>query len=153
PLGYQGSKAAMKLIAKADVVLALGTRLGPFGTLPQHGLEYWPAGARIIQIDADPRMLGLVRPVSVSICADAKAGAMAVHARPPERALAGNASRDARRAAIAAEKSAWESELDRWTHETDSWSQEVAKDSDRIHPRQMLRELERAMPAGAMVST
>jgi Thiamine pyrophosphate-requiring enzymes [acetolactate synthase, pyruvate dehydrogenase (cytochrome), glyoxylate carboligase, phosphonopyruvate decarboxylase] len=34
PLGYQGSKAAMKIIAEADVVLALGTRLGPFGTLP-----------------------------------------------------------------------------------------------------------------------
>ena len=59
PLGYQGSKAAMKLIAKADVVLALGTRLGPFGTLPQHGLTYWPEGAKIIQIDADAKMLGL----------------------------------------------------------------------------------------------
>ena len=32
---FQGVEAAMKLIAKADVVLALGTRLGPFGTLPQ----------------------------------------------------------------------------------------------------------------------
>ena len=53
PLGYQGSKAAMKLIAKADVVLALGTRLGPFGMLPQHGLDYWPKEARIVQIDAD----------------------------------------------------------------------------------------------------
>ncbi|MEX5694965.1 sulfoacetaldehyde acetyltransferase, partial [Pseudomonas syringae] len=40
PLGYQGSKAAMKLLSRADVVLALGTRLGPFGTLPQHGLDY-----------------------------------------------------------------------------------------------------------------
>jgi sulfoacetaldehyde acetyltransferase len=30
PLGYQGSQAAMKLLARADVVLALGTRLGPF---------------------------------------------------------------------------------------------------------------------------
>src|SRR6195256_1081006 len=46
PLGYQGSKAAMKLIAQADVVLALGTRLGPFGTLPQHGLDYWPKQAK-----------------------------------------------------------------------------------------------------------
>src|SRR5215831_12569485 len=153
PLGYQGSKAAMKLIAKADVVLALGTRLGPFGMLPQHGLEYWPARARIIQIDADPRMLGLVKPVSVGICADAKAAAMSLHARLAGRALAGNASWEARRAAIAAEKSAWEAELDRWTHETDPWSQEVAKDSSRMHPRQMLRELERAMPAGSMVST
>ncbi|HSU44976.1 MAG TPA: thiamine pyrophosphate-binding protein, partial [Casimicrobiaceae bacterium] len=72
-LGYQGSKAAMKLIAKADVVLALGTRLGPFGTLPQHGLDYWPNDARIIQIDADPKMLGLVKSISVGICADAGA--------------------------------------------------------------------------------
>jgi sulfoacetaldehyde acetyltransferase len=55
PLGYQGSKAAMKLISQADVVLALGTRLGPFGTLPQHGIDYWPKHAKIIQIDADPR--------------------------------------------------------------------------------------------------
>src|SRR5262249_37592739 len=73
PLGYQGSKAAMKLIAQADVVLALGTRLGPFGTLPQHGLDYWPREAKIIQIDSDPRGLGLVKPVSVRIHACARA--------------------------------------------------------------------------------
>jgi sulfoacetaldehyde acetyltransferase len=81
PLGYQGSKAAMKLIARADVVLALGTRLGPFGTLPQHGLDYWPKDAKIIQIDADPRMLGLVKPISVGICGDAGAAARALVAR------------------------------------------------------------------------
>jgi sulfoacetaldehyde acetyltransferase len=153
PLGYQGSKAAMKLLAKADVVIALGTRLGPFGTLPQHGLDYWPGNAKIIQIDADPRMLGLVKPISVGICADAKAAADALIARLAGRALACSANKDARRAAVAAEKSAWEAELDRWTHETDAWSQEVAKDSGHMHPRQMLRELERAMPDDAMVST
>src|SRR5688572_16498385 len=76
PLGYQGSKAAMKLIAKADVVLALGSRLGPFGTLPQHGLDYWPRNAKIIQVDADSRMLGLVKKVSVGICGDARAAAI-----------------------------------------------------------------------------
>ena len=37
PLGYNGSKAAMQLISKADVVLALGTRLNPFSTLPGYG--------------------------------------------------------------------------------------------------------------------
>src|SRR5207244_7036313 len=75
PLGYQGSKAAMKLIARADVVLALGTRLGPFGTLAQYGMEYWPKDAKIIQIDADPRMLGLVKPISVGIHGDPSAAA------------------------------------------------------------------------------
>jgi len=153
PLGYQGSKAAMKLIARADVVLALGTRLGPFGTLPQHGLDYWPAQAKIVQVDADAKMLGLVKPVSVGICGDAKATAAALLARLQKRALACSSNRDARLAALREEKSAWEKELDGWTHETDPWSVEVAKASSHMHPRQMLRELERAMPEGAMVST
>jgi sulfoacetaldehyde acetyltransferase len=48
-----GSKAAMRVINRADVVLALGSRLGPFGTLPQYGFDYWPKDAKIIQIDAN----------------------------------------------------------------------------------------------------
>ena len=153
PLGYQGSKAAMKLIAKADVVLALGTRLGPFGTLPQHGLDYWPKDAKIIQIDADPKMLGLVKPISVGICADAGAAARALVARLAGKDLACVANRDARLATLRDEKGAWERELDVWTHEKDRWSMEVSAQSSHMHPRQMLRELERAMPDGAMVST
>jgi len=152
-LGYQGSKAAMKIIAKADVVLALGTRLGPFGTLPQHGLDYWPKNAKIIQVDADAKMLGLVKPISVGICGDAKAAARALSARLAGKSLASIANQAGRLAAVKAERSAWESELDGWTHEKDAWSVEVSRDSGHMHPRQMLRELERAMPDGAMVST
>jgi sulfoacetaldehyde acetyltransferase len=153
PLGYQGSKAAMKLIAKADVVLALGTRLGPFGTLPQHGLDYWPKDAKIVQVDADATMLGLVKPISVGICGDAKAAALALIERLSKRRLVSQGDKDARLAEIRDEKGKWEKELDGWTHETDAWSVEVSKESGAMHPRQMLRELERAMPAGAMVST
>ena len=153
PLGYQGSKAAMKLISQADVVLALGTRLGPFGTLPQHGLDYWPKAARVVQIDSDPRMLGLVKPISVGVHGDARAAAQALIARLKARALAGAATRAQRLARIAAEKSAWEGELAAWTHERDPYSLEVAASSKRMHPREMLRSLERAMPPDAMVST
>jgi sulfoacetaldehyde acetyltransferase len=153
PLGYQGSKAAMKLIAQADVVLALGTRLGPFGTLPQHGLDYWPKQAKIVQIDADPRMLGLVKPISVGIHGDARAAAAALIERLKGRTLAASVSRAERSAHIVAEKKAWESELDGWTHERDPYSLEVARNSRHMHPRQMLRELEKAMPANCMVST
>ncbi|TLZ35480.1 MAG: sulfoacetaldehyde acetyltransferase [Gammaproteobacteria bacterium] len=153
PLGYQGSKAAMKLISQADVVLALGTRLGPFGTLPQHGLDYWPKAARVVQIDSDPRMLGLVKPISVGVHGDARAAAQALIARLKARALAGAATRAQRLARIAAEKSAWESELAAWTHERDPYSLEVAASSKRMHPREMLRSLERALPPDAMVST
>jgi sulfoacetaldehyde acetyltransferase len=153
PLGYQGSKAAMKLIAKADVVLALGTRLGPFGTLPQHGLDYWPQQAKIIQIDVDPRMLGLVKPIAVGIHGDARAAAAALTTRLKGRNLAGSANRAERLSRIGAEKAAWEAELTDWTHERDPYSLEVAAGSKGMHPREMLRALEKALPADSMVST
>ena len=158
PLGYQGSKAAMKLMAKADVVLALGSRLGPFGTLPQHGMDYWPKNAKIIQVDADHKMLGLVKKISVGICGDAGAAAKALTARLADRTLACDATRDARADEIASEKAAWEKELDEWTHEKDPFSLDMiaeqgAEDGSYLHPRQVLRELEKAMPADVMVST
>ena len=158
PLGYQGSKAAMKLMAKADVVLALGSRLGPFGTLPQHGMDYWPKDAKIIQVDADHKMLGLVKKISVGICGDAGASAIALTERLAERTLDCDATRDARLADMKAEKDAWEKELDEWTHEKDDFSLDMiaeqdAEEGNYLHPRQVLRELEKAMPADVMVST
>jgi sulfoacetaldehyde acetyltransferase len=158
PLGYQGSKAAMKLIAQADVVVALGSRLGPFGTLPQHGMDYWPKNAKIIQIDADNKMLGLVKKISVGICGDAKAAAKAILARLDGKTLDCDATRAERKATIEAEKAAWEDELDNWTHEKDAYSLDMIEEQKKepgnyLHPRQVLRELEKAMPEDVMVST
>jgi sulfoacetaldehyde acetyltransferase len=153
PLGYQGSKAAMKLIAEADVVVALGTRLGPFGTLPQHGLDYWPRQAKIIQIDSDHRMLGLVRQIAVGIVGDAKEAAKALQYKLANRKLAAAGNRSERLKRIEAEKAAWEDELARWTQETDPWSLKMAAESRYMHPREMLRALERALPSDVMVST
>ena len=155
PLGYQGSKAGMKLISQADVVLALGTRLGPFGTLPQYGLDYWPDSAKIIQVDADHKMLGLVKKISVGICGDAKASAKALLSKLREKNLICDDNKEERAAKIVAAKSEWEKELDEWIHEKDEFSLEAIKRSnqDYLHPRQVLRELERAMPDDVMVST
>jgi sulfoacetaldehyde acetyltransferase len=148
----------MKLIAQADVVLALGTRLGPFGTLPQHDMDYWPADAKIIQIDADQKMLGLVKKISVGICGDAGAAAQSLTDRLADRALACDATREERATRTAQEKAIWEAELDDWTHETDDFSIEMIKEAideedNWLHPRQVLRELEKALPVRAMVST
>jgi sulfoacetaldehyde acetyltransferase len=162
PLGYQGSKAAMKLIAQADVVIALGSRMGPFGTLPQHGMDYWPKNAKIIQVEADHTNLGLVKKISVGICGDAKAAAKAIAQRLAGRTLACDATKTQRAATIQAEKNAWEKELTEWTHERDAYSLDMieeAKDEKPfsggkyLHPRQVLRELEKAMPPRVMVST
>jgi len=143
----------MHVLAKADVVLALGSRLGPFGVLPQYGFDYWPAQATLIQVDADPRVLGLVKKTSVTVNGDAREAALALTARLNGRPLAGAANREQRLAAVHAEKEAWAAELASWDHERDAWSLEVAKGSTYMHPRQMLRELAKAMPADAMVST
>ena len=162
PLGYQGSKAAMKLISQADVVIALGTRLGPFGTLPQHGMDYWPKDAKIIQIDADNKMLGLVKKISVGICGDAKASAVALATRLEGRALACDENKAVRLDKVATEKALWEKELDEWTHERDPFSLDMIEENANetpfsggkyLHPRQVLRELEKAMPEDVMVST
>merc|ERR1712084_200815 len=72
PLGYNGSKAAMELINQADVVLALGTRLNPFSTLPGYGMNYWPSQAKLIQVDINGDRIGLTKPVEVGIQGDAK---------------------------------------------------------------------------------
>jgi sulfoacetaldehyde acetyltransferase len=158
PLGYQGSKAAMKLIAQADVVLALGSRMGPFGTLPQHGLDYWPKDAKIIQVEADHTNLGLVKKIHVGIAGDAKAAAAALAKRLEGRTLACDATKEQRAQKVRAEKDAWERELTDWTHERDAYSLDMIEEHKReggswLHPRQVLRALEKAMPARAMVST
>jgi len=145
PLGYQGSKASMKVIAEADVVLALGTRLGPFGTLPQHGIEYWPKNAKIIQVDSDHRMLGLVKQISVGVCGDAKAAAAAILTRleTMNEAILSRGNKDARLAEVKKQKDAWEAELDQWGQ----------AEGSPVGPRRALRELEKAMPKNAMVTT
>ncbi|KQW40655.1 sulfoacetaldehyde acetyltransferase [Rhizobacter sp. Root404] len=162
PLGYQGSKAAMKLIAQADVVIALGSRMGPFGTLPQHGMDYWPKDAKIIQVEADHTNLGLVKKITVGIHGDAKAAAKAITARLEGKTLACDATKAARAETIKSEKAAWEKELDEWTHERDAFSLDMIEEQSKeaaegkgnwLHPRQVLRELEKAMPPRAMVST
>lgn len=158
PLGYQGSKAGMKLIKDADVVLALGTRLGPFGTLPQHGLNYWPEDAKIIQVDADADMLGLVKKIEVGVLGDAKQAASALLERLNSLDVASDKTKDERAERIRSEKDAWEKELSEWTEERDDFSQDMIAEAEQeegnwLHPRQVLRALEEAMPERVMVST
>ena len=128
----------------------------------EHGMDYWPKDAKIIQVEADHTNLGLVKKISVGICGDAKAAAIALTARLAGKTLACDASKDARAATIAAEKAAWEKELDEWTHERDAFSLDMIEEAagekpfsggEYLHPRQVLRELEKAMPKRVMVST
>ena len=156
PLGYNGSKAAMELVAKADVVLALGTRLNPFSTLPAYGIDYWPKTAKVIQVDINPDRIGLTKPVDVAICGDAKQVAQAILGALS--ASAGDAGREARKGLIHQTKSAWLQQLSSMDHEDDdpgtSWNAQAReRDADLMSPRQAWRAIQAALPNDAIIST
>lgn len=156
PLGYNGSKAAMELIAKADVVLALGTRLNPFSTLPGYGIDYWPKDAKIIQVDINADRIGLTKKVTVGIQGDAGKVARGILAQLGEGA--GDAGRQERRDLVAQTKSRWAQELSSLDHEQDDpgteWNEEARqRDSDLMSPRQAWRAIMQAVPQDAIVSS
>ena len=156
PLGYNGSKAGMDLISKADVVLALGNRLNPFSTLPGYGVDYWPKDAKIIQVDLNPDRIGLTKTVSVGIVGDAKKVASAILEQLS--ATAGDEGRDARRATIAQTKSAWAQQLSGMDHEDDdpgtTWNQRARTDKpDWMSPRMAWRAIQSALPKDAIISS
>ena len=156
PLGYNGSKAGMQLISQADVVLALGTRLNPFSTLPGYGIDYWPNDAKIIQVDINPDRIGLTKPVSVGIVGDAKKVATGIleHLAPN----AGDEGRAARKETIATTKSAWQQELTMLDHEDDdpgtSWNERARdREPEKMSPRMAWRAITSVLPREAIISS
>ena len=156
PLGYNGSKAAMELIAKADVVLALGTRLNPFSTLPGYGIDYWPKEAKIIQVDINSDRIGLTKKVSVGIQGDAKMVAEQILAQLDDSA--GDEGRKERRELIAQTKSRWMQTLSSMDHEDDdpgtTWNQRSRdRDPERMSPRMAWRAIQAGLPGNAIISS
>ena len=146
----------MQLIKQADVVLCLGTRLNPFSTLPGYGMEYWPADAKIIQVDMNPDRIGLTKKVDVAIVGDAKDTAERILEKLSD--TAGDADRDARKATIATTKSAWAQELSSMDHEDDdpgtTWNERARADKpDWMSPRMAWRAIQSALPKDAIISS
>ena len=156
PLGYNGSKAGMELIRDADVVLALGTRLNPFSTLPGYGMDYWPADAKVIQVDINPDRIGLTKKVSVGVVGDAAKVAHGILNQLSD--TAGDEGRADRKAKIAETKSRWAQQLTEMTHEDDdpgtSWNQRARDDKpDWMSPRMAWRAIQSALPVEAIISS
>ena len=156
PLGYNGSKAAMELIARADVVLALGTRLNPFSTLPGYGMDYWPKEAKLIQVDINADRIGLTKKVSVAIQGDAKRVAEQILEQLGD--AAGDAGREERVEEIRRTKSRWSQELASMDHEDDDpgtdWNERArTREPDRMSPREAWRAIMDALPKEAIISS
>jgi len=156
PLGYNGSKAGMEIISKADVVLALGTRLNPFSTLPGYGIDYWPKKASIIQVDINSDRIGLAKKVSVGICGDAKLVAQQILSQLSSNA--GDAGREDRKAFIHQTKSAWLQTLTSLDHEEDdpgtTWNKDSRdRDPERMSPRMAWRAIQAGLPKDVIISS
>ncbi len=156
PLGYNGSKAAMQLISKADVVLALGTRLNPFSTLPCYGIDYWPKKAKIIQVDINPDRIGLTKNILIGISGDSKLVTKQILDKLSPSA--GNNGRDERKALIHQIKSSWLQTLTGMDHEEDdpgtTWNIDAQKrDPDLMSPRTAWRAIQAGLPKDAIISS
>ncbi len=156
PLGYNGSKAAMEIISKADVVLALGTRLNPFSTLPGYGIDYWPKNADVIQVDINSDRIGLTKKISVGICGDAKL--VAEQILENLAANAGDQNRKEREELIHKTKSAWLQTLTGLDHEEDdpgtSWNKDSRnREPEKMSPRMAWRAIQAGLPEDAIISS
>ncbi|MDC3206397.1 sulfoacetaldehyde acetyltransferase [Pelagibacteraceae bacterium] len=156
PLGYNGSKAAMEIISKADVVLALGTRLNPFSTLPGYGIDYWPKNADVIQVDINSDRIGLTKKISVGICGDAKLVAEQILENLSTNA--GDNDRKEREELIHKTKSAWLQTLTGLDHEEDdpgtSWNKDSRdREPEKMSPRMAWRAIQAGLPEDAIISS
>jgi sulfoacetaldehyde acetyltransferase len=143
PIGYCGSKAAMRTIKKADVVIALGTRLGPFGTLPQYDMAYWPENAKLIQCDVNIAALGLSKKADVYSCGDVKEFSALLLQRVKE--LTPGLQKHAERLAdVQKEKEIWGNELNEWSS---------SPQTQPMHPRRFHKEWTRVLPKETIVTT
>ena len=156
PLGYNGSKAAMEIISKADVVLALGTRLNPFSTLPGYGIDYWPKNADIIQVDINSDRIGLTKKISVGICGDAKLVSKQILENLSSSA--GDENRKEREEFIHQKKSSWLQTLTGLDHEDDdpgtSWNKDSRdREPEKMSPRMAWRAIQAGLPEDAIISS
>ena len=146
----------MELISQADVVLALGTRLNPFSTLPGYGIDYWPKNASIIQVDINADRIGLTKPVTIGIIGDAKKVASSLLEKLDSKA--GDNGRQERRTVISKTKSVWAQELTSMDHEDDdpgtSWNERArGREPEKMSPRMAWRAIQSALPVDAIISS
>ena len=126
---------------EADVILALGTRLGNLDTPFD---KYWGdrAAQKLIQVDIDPRNLGVTRPLALGIVADA-----ADAARQLARALGKVGARPGAAADLA-----------RYRHSDAAWRESAFASVDAyngpgLHPGQVMQAVGRAFGREAIYVT
>jgi len=71
-MGLFPEASANALVAEADLLIAVGCRLGPSDTANENRLLINPENQKILHIDIDPRNVGWTFPVDIGLIGDAK---------------------------------------------------------------------------------
>ena len=137
-MGPRGNVVASRLAREADVILALGTRLGFNSTF--YSYDNINRDARIIQVELEPTALGRYFPITLGIWADARATA---------RDLAAAVARLGARAEAETWTQAYLDERRQYLEERDA---NADTRSEPIQPSGLYRELRRVLPKDAMLT-
>jgi acetolactate synthase-1/2/3 large subunit/sulfoacetaldehyde acetyltransferase len=138
PLGRAGSPEAAAACRRADLIVAVGSRLAHFTTHFDH--RYIGRETPIVQIDVDGRDLGRYYPVAVAIQADAHAAC---------QALLDALARDGGRQAPAA----WRQEAAELRAQRQArLAAEAQLSATPLKPQRVYAELRRALPADTIVA-
>ena len=135
-MGPRGNIVASRLVKEADVIIALGTRLGFNSTF--YSYENLNKKAKIIQIELEKKMIGRYFPVSVGICADASNVAKQIRNEIKKKKLY--------------------SEIDLWTKKYLSERSLYLKKRDQIadtfpiQPKNLFKQLRKALPKNSSIT-
>jgi acetolactate synthase-1/2/3 large subunit len=135
--GTYGNEAANGAVAEADVLVVVGSRLSPSDAANENPALIDPRRQSIIQIDIDPLVLSWIWPVACPLLGDAAATMSALRS-----ALA-----DGARARL--DRSELLSLLD--GYRARQAPDPAPGDDPDVMPQQVIRALERSLPAGAFV--
>jgi acetolactate synthase-1/2/3 large subunit/sulfoacetaldehyde acetyltransferase len=138
PLGRAGAPEAGRICQRADLLLAVGTRLGQFTS--QFDDRYIKDGTPIVQIDIEGRDIGRYYPVAVGIQADAREACAALL-----DALAG--------AGAPPSRAAWRQEAETLRDQRQARLEaEAALATKPMKPQRVYAELRRALPPDTIVT-
>ena len=136
-LGRLGSVEGIEAVRRADLILAVGTRLGQSTTFFDN--RFIPADAQIVQIEIDPEEIGRNYPVAVGIEGDAKAVTQSLIERVREVEPRPNPD--------------WLEDIGDWAaRRKERLEEEGRLDSTPLKSQRVYAELRRVMPRDAIVA-
>lgn len=137
--GPRGNAVASGLTREADLLIALGTRLGFNSTFHSH--DYVTASGSIVQVDLEAAAIGRYFPVALGIVADARETALALTRAAGGRGLDG---------------AAWRAWSDGFREDRAALLEQRAEegriDTMPLSPLRVLAEIREALPEDAIVT-